>query len=65
METSLASIKKAFSVSAYSEISVLMNAVNEILDSAFHSFKYNSIETANKVEPLEEVIDSQTPKRTS
>ncbi|MBR2474250.1 MAG: Na/Pi cotransporter family protein [Clostridia bacterium] len=49
--------KLAFSPAAYSEVSVLIDAVNEILDYAFHSFKYNSIETADKVEPLEEVID--------
>ena len=49
--------KLAFSQTAYAEIEVLISAINEILDSAVHSFKYNSVETAFKVEPLEEVID--------
>ena len=49
--------KLAFSDAARSEIDVLIRAVGEILDTALHSFKYNSVETAVKVEPLEEVID--------
>ena len=54
MDTSLASIKNAFSLLKDYDDKLLKqvrdeeNAVNEILDSALHSFKYNSIDTANR-----------------
>ena len=49
--------KLSFSKAAYSELAVLINATDEILDTAVYSFKHNSLDMAAKVEPLEEVID--------
>ena len=49
--------KLSFSKAAYGELEVLLLAINEILDTALYSIKYNDIGMAMKVEPLEEVID--------
>jgi phosphate:Na+ symporter len=42
---------------AVSELKVISAAVGEILDLSLTSFLNNDIETATKVEPLEQVID--------
>lgn len=46
-----------FSDEANRELGVLMNAVTEIVNMAYESFKNNDVVTAAKVEALEEVID--------
>lgn len=46
-----------FSESASGELKVITDAVKEVLDLAVDAFKNQSIETALKVEPLEEVVD--------
>ena len=46
-----------FSDEAKKEISVMMEAVNEILDLALRAFVDNDLRAAHAVEPLEEVID--------
>lgn len=46
-----------FSDEAKKEISVMMEAVNEILDLALRAFVDNDLQAAHSVEPLEEVID--------
>lgn len=55
-----------FSPEAKAEIEILTSAIKEILSITIDSFKNNSIETAKKVEPLEQVIDNlvaETKKR--
>ncbi len=46
-----------FSSEASGELSVMINAVNEILEMAEKSFRENDVALAVSVEPLEEVID--------
>ena len=46
-----------FSQAAYTEIHVLLAALNDIMAKAFSSFDAASIEGAREVEPLEETID--------
>ncbi len=46
-----------FSDSALKELSVLFDAVNEILDLTSTAFKLNDLDAAYRVEPLEQVID--------
>ncbi|MEE0928226.1 MAG: Na/Pi cotransporter family protein [Acutalibacteraceae bacterium] len=50
--------KLEFSGEAKRELSVLMNAVDEIVDLAFNSFVLNDLDSAIQVEPLEEVVDN-------
>ena len=51
---------------ARSELEVISSAVREILDLALTAFLYDDIQAAEKVEPLEQVIDSLKEKlRTS
>jgi len=47
-----------FSVDAKHELSVLENAVSEIVNMAVDAFLYNDLLLAEKVEPLEELIDN-------
>ena len=51
-----------FTESARDELNVLCNAVSEILDLAYDSFRNNNVDTAKKVEPLEQVIDNLRSK---
>ena len=46
-----------FSDAAKGELTVLVAAVNEIIDLSFSAFLNHDLEAAYKVEPLEEVID--------
>ena len=46
-----------FSDKAMEELTVFMDAIREILDISFTAFETDSSETAELVEPLEEVID--------
>ncbi len=46
-----------FSDKAMEELTVFMDAIKEILDISFTAFETDSSETAELVEPLEEVID--------
>ncbi len=56
----------SFSENAKAELSVMINAVKDILNVSISCFKDNSLDLATKVEPLEEVIDIlQTEIRTS
>ncbi len=48
----------SFSDEAKKEISVIIDAVNEILDLSLEAFKNNNLEKAYSVEPLEEVVDA-------
>ncbi len=47
----------SFSEHAKSELRVMISAVSEIADLAITSFEQRSVETAKKVEPLEQVVD--------
>ncbi|MBQ3081291.1 MAG: Na/Pi cotransporter family protein [Clostridia bacterium] len=49
--------KKAFSADAKNELLQLCQAVNEILDLTLDAFLNDNLESANSVEPLEQVID--------
>ena len=49
--------KLEFSGAAKSELSVMINAVEEIIDLAYDSFVHQNLDSAKLVEPLEEVID--------
>ena len=49
--------KLAFSEKAQSEISMIAKAVGEIVKLAYKSFADNDLESAYKVEPLEQVVD--------
>lgn len=46
-----------FSDSAKRELEVIFNAVQEIIEMAVHIVEVNDVETAYRVEPLEETID--------
>jgi phosphate:Na+ symporter len=48
----------SFSQDAMDELSVLSNAVSEILDKTLNCFSNNDIQLAQDVEPLEQVIDT-------
>lgn len=50
--------KMNFSGEAQKELSVLINAVNEIVDLAYDAFANENLESAVKVEPLEQVVDN-------
>ena len=50
--------KLEFSAQAKSEISVMMGAINEILDTTQLAFRKNDTNAAFNVEPLEEVVDT-------
>ncbi len=47
-----------FSDKARQEITIMVNAVSEIIDMTINAFSKNNVELANKVEPLEDVIDT-------
>ena len=47
----------SFSDAAKAELAMLVGAVEEIVEMAFHSFLDNDLQTAFRVEPLEQVID--------
>lgn len=49
--------KCVFSKEAYAELNIAMNAVKEVINTAFGAFAEGNIEKAYRVEPLEEVID--------
>ena len=49
--------KLSFSEHAQKELAVLTSALSEILELTIDAYNNNSIETAKKVEPLEQVID--------
>ena len=49
--------KVEFSATAKRELSVMLTAVQEIMDNAMMAFVHNDIQVAVRVEPLEEVID--------
>ena len=44
------------------ELTVLVSAVNEIVDLSFQAFRDNDLEKAYQVEPLEQVIDDLKEK---
>jgi phosphate:Na+ symporter len=46
-----------FSEKARQEITIMVNAVGEIIDLTISAFSDNNVELANKVEPLEDIID--------
>ncbi len=50
--------KLQFSGDAKRELSVMMNAVSEIVDLAYDSFVNENLDSAVKVEPLEQVVDN-------
>ncbi len=50
--------KMNFSGEAQKELSVLIGAVNEIVDLAYDAFANENLESAVKVEPLEQVVDN-------
>ncbi len=50
--------KIKFSEAAKREVSIMINAVREILDMSFRSFMEADIALAKEVEPLEDVIDT-------
>jgi len=47
-----------FSTDAENELRVVENAISEIVSNAFDAFLNNDLELAEKVEPLEELIDN-------
>ena len=47
----------SFSENAKAELSVMLSAIDDILENAIGSFVDNDLEMATRVEPLEEVID--------
>lgn len=49
--------KISFSGDARNEIRVLSDAISDILDLTFRSFKDNDLDVAVRVEPLEQVVD--------
>lgn len=49
--------KMQFSEKAYTELKIFTEAVREIVNITFESFKRQDVEMAKTVEPLEEVID--------
>lgn len=58
----MAEKKVSFSEKAQKEITVMITAVDEILDNALNSFCSGDTACAFKVEPLEEVIDNLNAK---
>ncbi|MBQ7603788.1 MAG: Na/Pi cotransporter family protein [Clostridia bacterium] len=50
--------KITFTGKARAELSVMMSAVDKIIDLAFRALTYNDIAVALEVEPLEEVVDN-------
>ena len=52
----------SLSPSAYAELAVLADAVNEIMDLSLRAFEHTDLEAAARVEPLEEVIDDLKEK---
>ncbi|MBQ8539488.1 MAG: Na/Pi cotransporter family protein [Ruminococcus sp.] len=58
----LSTKKLAFSDEAIAEITLLSDAVSEIIDLSFDSFINNDVSLAIKVESLEEVIDGMKEK---
>ena len=52
----------SFSDAAKHELSVLINAVNEIVELSFAAFRNNDLAMAYQVEPLEQVIDDLKEK---
>ena len=52
----------SLSDAAKGELSVLMDAVNEIIDLSFSAFYHNDLQKAYMVEPLEQVIDDLKEK---
>jgi len=58
----LAEKSLAFSETAQKELSVLMDAVNEIVELSFRAFMENDLQEAYRVEPLEQVIDDLKEK---
>ncbi len=46
-----------FSDKARQEITIMVNAVGEIIDLTISAFSENNVKLANKVEPLEDIID--------
>ncbi|MBQ7223001.1 MAG: Na/Pi cotransporter family protein [Erysipelotrichaceae bacterium] len=52
--------KMAFSPEAKKELTIIINAVSEIVQFALDSFNNNDLASAAQVEPLEEVIDDLT-----
>ncbi len=50
--------KMNFSGEAQKELTVLIDAVNEIVDLAYDAFANENLESAVKVEPLEQVVDN-------
>ncbi len=53
----IAEKKIAFSEKAQAEIAMITGAVSEIINLAYKSFAENDLESAFKVEPLEQVVD--------
>ena len=53
----IAEKKLAFSEKAQGEIAMIRGAVSEIVNLAYKSFSENDLESAFKVEPLEQVVD--------
>ena len=51
-----------FSDAAKQELSVLIGAVNEIVELSFEAFYHNDLAKAYRVEPLEQVIDDLKEK---
>jgi len=47
----------AFSEPAQKELSIMISAVNEVVEIAIHAFTENNLTLATQVDPLEEVID--------
>ncbi len=54
----IAEKKLKFSGEAQHEVSILMKAVNEIVDLAYDSFANENYDSAIQVEPLEQVVDA-------
>jgi len=50
--------KTTLSKHALQELSIIESALTEVIEMAVHSFQDNNLFNANKVEPLEEVIDN-------
>ena len=49
--------KLSFSADAKNELSVMVGAINEILDLTLETLKNNDMDSAIMVEPLEQVVD--------
>jgi len=55
---------KSFSDQANAELSVCIDALQELLSLTFDALANDNLEAANRVEPLEEIIDTLTEKLT-